>query len=142
MPPQVFLDLGQAFLADRRVLSAERTFAQLARNLADERPMKVKSRRYFFEKSGKRSEALVRYSRLLREAVRHSDVALMARVAKLNDKRDVTMSLSFYQRGLNLLFCTNTADDSRRHIEKHHGMVVRTQSRCLSKPMPIDVACW
>ncbi len=100
MPPQVFLDLGQAFLADGDVASAERTFA-LARNSADDRAYD-RAVAEIFEKSGKRSESLVRYERLLRTSP--SDVALMARVAKLNEQegRD-DVAFRFYLRGLNLL---------------------------------------
>ncbi|MCG8653911.1 MAG: hypothetical protein MI861_28995, partial [Pirellulales bacterium] len=100
MPPQVFLDLGQAFLADGDVASAERTFA-MARNLADERSYR-REVASIFEKAGKREEALQRYDRLLRTSP--SDVAMMARVAKLNEQlgRDQA-AYRFYTRGLNLL---------------------------------------
>ena len=100
MPPQVFLNLGQAFLDDGDTGSAERTFG-MARNLADPRGYQ-REVAAIFEKGGKLPEALVRYDKLLRTSP--SDVALMARVAKLNEQegRD-DAAFRFYQRGLNLL---------------------------------------
>ena len=100
MPPQVFLDLGQAFLSDGDTGSAERTFA-MARNLADPRgyQREVAS---IFEKGDKIPESLTRYEKLLRTSP--SDVALIARVAKLNEKEGKDdIAFRFYQRGLNLL---------------------------------------
>ncbi|MEO2017912.1 MAG: VWA domain-containing protein [Fuerstiella sp.] len=100
MPPQVFLDLGQAFLDDGDTKSAERTFG-MARSLADPRGYQ-REVAAIFEKGGKLTEALVRYDKLLRTSP--SDVALMSRVAKLNEqetKDDV--AFRFYQRGLDLL---------------------------------------
>ncbi|MDP6442493.1 MAG: hypothetical protein QF805_01760 [Pirellulaceae bacterium] len=101
MPPQVFLDLGQAFLAEGDVTSAERTFG-LARNLADERSYQ-RQVATIFEKAGRRAESLVRYERLLR--TNPSDVALIARVSKLNEQegRD-EVAARFYERGMDLLF--------------------------------------
>jgi tetratricopeptide (TPR) repeat protein len=100
MPPQVFLDLGQAFLDNGDTRSAERTFA-LARNLADPRGYQREVAE-IFEKAGRIPEALVRYDKLLRTSP--SDVALIARVAKLNEQvgKDEA-AFRFYQRGLNLL---------------------------------------
>ena len=100
MPPQVFLDLGQAFLDDGDSPSAERTFG-LARNLADPRGYQ-REVAAIFEKAGKIPEALVRYDKLLRTSP--SDVALIARVAKLNEQEAKDdAAFRFYQRGLNLL---------------------------------------
>ena len=100
MPPQVFLDLGKAFLDDGDTKSAERTFG-MARNLADPRGYQREVAE-IFERAGKIPEALERYDRLLRTSP--SDVALMARVAKLNEseKKDA-IAFRFYQRGINLL---------------------------------------
>lgn len=119
MPPQVFLDLGQAFLADGDVGSADRTFG-MARNLADERAYQ-REVASIFEKAGKRAEALVRYDRLLRTSP--SDVPLMARVAKLNEqegKDDV--AFRFYQRGLNLLLAQTpltTQEDTSKNTSSY-----------------------
>ncbi len=100
MPPQVFLDLGQAFLSDGDTKSAERTFG-MARNLADPRSYQ-REVAAIFEKAGKLPEALVRYDKLLRTSP--SDVALMARVAKLNEQESKDdAAYRFYERGLNLL---------------------------------------
>jgi Mg-chelatase subunit ChlD len=100
MPPQVFLDLGQAFLDNGDTPSAERTFA-LARNLADPRGYQREVAE-IFEKAGRIPEALVRYDKLLRTSP--SDVALIARVAKLNEQEGKDdAAFRFYQRGLNLL---------------------------------------
>lgn len=122
MPPQVFLDLGQAFLADGDVGSAERTFG-MARNLADERvyQREVAS---IFENAGKLPEALVRYDRLLRTSP--SDVALMARVAKLNEQDgNDAVAFRFYQRGLNLLLAqtplTTLEENSRSARYSYRG---------------------
>ena len=100
MPPQVFLDLGQAFLDDGDTKSAERTFG-MARNLADPRAYQ-REVAAIFEKAGKIPEALVRYDKLLRTSP--SDVALIARVAKLNEQDGQDeVAFRFYQRGLDLL---------------------------------------
>ncbi|MAI74119.1 MAG: hypothetical protein CMM01_24910 [Rhodopirellula sp.] len=100
MPPQVFLDLGKAFLDDGDTESAERTFG-MARNLADPRGYQREVAE-IFEKAGKIPEALARYDRLLRTSP--SDVPLMARVAKLNEsERKDAIAFRFYQSGLNLL---------------------------------------
>lgn len=100
MPPQVFLDLGKAFLDDGDTESAERTFG-MARNLADPRSYQREVAE-IFEKAGKIPEALARYDRLLRTSP--SDVPLMARVAKLNEsERKDAIAYRFYQGGLNLL---------------------------------------
>lgn len=100
MPPQVFLNLGQAFLADGDLESAKRTFS-MARNLADPRSYQREVAE-IFEKAGKLPEALVRYEKLLRTSP--SDVPLMARVAKLNEQEGKDeIALRFYQRGLDLL---------------------------------------
>ncbi len=100
MPPQVFLDLGKAFLDDGDTQSAERTFG-MARNLADPRSYQRQVAE-IFEKAGKIPEALARYDRLLRTSP--SDVPLMARVAKLNEsERKDAIAFRFYQSGLNLL---------------------------------------
>ncbi|MFN3193765.1 MAG: VWA domain-containing protein [Aureliella sp.] len=100
MPPQVFLDLGQAFLDDGDSKSAERTFG-MARNLADPRSYQ-REVAMIFEKAAKTPEALVRYDKLLRTSP--SDAALIARVAKLNEQvGEDSNAFRFYERGLNLL---------------------------------------
>lgn len=100
MPPQVFLDLGQAFLDDGDTKSAERTF-NMARNLADPRSYQ-REVALIFEKAAKTPEALVRYDKLLRTSP--SDVALIARVAKLNEQEGKDeIAFRFYKRGLELL---------------------------------------
>ena len=100
MPPQVFLDLGKAFLDDGDTQSAERTFG-MARNLADPRGYQREVAE-IFEKAGKIPEALDRYDRLLRTSP--SDVPLMARVAKLNESEEKDpIAFRFYQGGINLL---------------------------------------
>jgi len=100
MPPQVFIDLGQAFLNDGDLVSAKRTF-DLARNVVDERGYERQVAR-IFELTGHHGEALTRYDRLLRTSP--SDVDLIAKVAKLNEQegRDA-IAARFHQRGLNLL---------------------------------------
>ncbi|MEM7477715.1 MAG: hypothetical protein AAF483_22225 [Planctomycetota bacterium] len=100
MPPQVFLDLGQAFLDDGDTQSAIRTFS-MARNLADPRGYQ-REVALIFEKAGKASEALTRNDKLLRTSP--SDVALIARVAKLNEQEGKDdIAYRFYRRGLDLL---------------------------------------
>lgn len=100
MPPQVFLDLGKAFLDDGDVGSAERTFS-MARNHADERGYERDVAK-IFERAGRKKESLNRYDRLLR--TNPSDVALIARVAKLNEQEGKDdIAAKFYQRGFNLL---------------------------------------
>ena len=100
MPPQVFLNLGQAFLDDGDIESAIRTFS-MARNLADPRGYQ-REVALIFEKSKKLPEALARYEKLLRTSP--SDVPLMARVAKLNEQLGKDeIAFRFYQKGLDLL---------------------------------------
>ncbi len=100
MPPQVFLDLGQAFLDDGDVGSAERTF-MMARNQSDEQGYE-RNVAQIFEKAGRKKESLERYDRLLRTSP--SDVALIARVAKLNEQLgNDAVAARFYRRGFNLL---------------------------------------
>ena len=113
LPPEVFLDLGQAFLADGNSASAERTFG-MARNLADPRAYQ-REVALIFEKAGKTPEALERYDKLLRTSP--SDVSLIARVATLNEKeRNYEIAYRFYQRGLNLLLSQTplTTEESKK----------------------------
>ncbi|MHC5004015.1 MAG: hypothetical protein ACYTJ0_12910, partial [Planctomycetota bacterium] len=100
VPPQVFLDLGRAFLDDGDIRSASRTFS-LARNLPDERAYRRQVAEAF-EKASQRREALRVYERLLR--VSPSDVGLIAKVAQLHEQegRD-EVAYRFYERGLDLL---------------------------------------
>lgn len=100
MPPQVFIDLGRAFLDDGDLVNAKQTF-DLAKNVGDERGY-VRQVGRIFELTGHLGEALSRYDRLLRTDP--SDIGLIARVAKLNEQqgRDVIAS-RFYERGHNLL---------------------------------------
>ena len=73
-----------------------------------------------------------------------SDVALMARVAKLNEQegRD-DVAFRFYQRGLNLLLAqtplTTQEDTSKNTTAWSYDAIAMP-----TKPMPIDcsVACW
>ena len=104
LPPQVFLDLGQAFLQDGDTISAKRTFS-MAHNLTDTRGYQREVAK-IFENAGELSEALLRYDKLLRTSP--SDVALIWRVAKLNEQLGQNeVAFRFYQRGLNLLFSQN-----------------------------------
>ena len=117
LPPQVFLDLGQAFLGDGNTAGAERTFA-MARNLADPRAYQ-REVAMIFESAGKTPEALERYEKLLRTSP--SDVALIARVAKLNEQeRKCDVAFRFYQRGLNLLLAQTpltTGEKSKQAVK-------------------------
>ncbi len=117
MPPQVFLDLGQAFLDDGDAQSAERTFG-MARNLADPRGYQ-REVAMIFEKAGKTAESLERNDKLLRTSP--SDVALIARVAKLNEQESKDeAAFRFYQRGLELLLAqtpmTTQEDSSNKQV--------------------------
>ena len=115
MPPQVFLELGQAFLADGDDVSAERTFG-MARKLANERGYQREVAQ-IYEKAGKRAQALVRYERLLRTTP--SDVALMARVAKLNEQEAKdAVACRFYVRGLNLLIAQTPLTTAEKSSKK------------------------
>ena len=120
IPPQVFLDLGQAFLDDGDTSSAERTFA-MARNLADPRDYQ-RQVASIFEKADKIPESLVRYEKLLRTSP--SDVALIARVAKLNEKESKDdVAFRFYQRGLNLLLSQTplTSQEQAKQTSRYYG---------------------
>ena len=138
MPPQVFLDLGQAFLDDGDTQSAERTFG-MARNLADPRSYQREVAE-IFEKAGKIPEALARYDRLLRTSP--SDVPLMARVAKLNEsERKDEIAFRFYQGGLNLLLSQTplTTREAAKNTKNNYWSVNRDAYQTYSDELLIGM---
>jgi len=101
VPPQVYLDLGEAFLADDDAASATKTFA-LANDLPDY-PGFQRQAAGLFESAGFREEALALYKRVL--VARSSDVGLMVKVGELEEQegRDA-LAAGLYGRALELLF--------------------------------------
>jgi len=101
VPPQVYLDLGEAFLADDDAASATKTFA-LANDLPDY-PGFQRQAAGLFEGAGFREEALELYKRVL--VARSSDVGLMVKVGELEEQegRDA-LAAGLYGRALELLF--------------------------------------
>lgn len=101
VPPQVYLDLGEAFLKNDEARSAEKTFA-LASDLPDY-PNFQRQAAGLFEAAGFREEALALFKRVL--VARSSDVGLMVKVGELEEQegRDEVAS-GLYGRALDLLF--------------------------------------
>ena len=101
VPPQVYLDLGEAFLKDDDATSANKTFA-LARDLPDF-PGFQRQAAGLFEGAGFRDEALALYKRVL--VARSNDVGLMVKVGELEEQegRDDS-AVGLYTRALELLF--------------------------------------
>jgi hypothetical protein len=101
VPPQVYLDLGEAFLKDDDAKNATKTFA-LASDLPDY-PGFQRQAAGLFENAGFRDEALALFKRVL--VARSSDVGLMVKVGELEEQegRDAS-ALGLYRRSLELLF--------------------------------------
>jgi len=111
VPPQVYLELGEAFLAAREVANATKTFermsqlpeyAELERQIAEA-----------FEKSRYPREALRVYERILTRAP--SDIGLLAKMGELHEQlgRDDTAS-ELHRRGLDLVLERRPARKSVR----------------------------
>ncbi len=101
VPPQVYLDLGEAFLAGDEPDNAKRTF-RLASDLPDY-PLFQRQAASLFEQAGYRKEALRMYKRVL--VAQSSDVGLMVKVGELEeqDGRD-RVAEGLYRRALELLY--------------------------------------
>lgn len=100
VPPQVYLELGEAFLAAGEVINATKTF-----NQASQLPEFAELRRKIaaaFERAQYPKEALRIYEQIL--TVETSDVGLLCKVGELHEQlgHDDT-ALGLYRRGLNLL---------------------------------------
>lgn len=100
VPPQVYLDLGQAFLAADDVASASKTF-RLASDLPDYDAFQRRAAG-LFEGAGFREEALRTYERVL--VSQASDAGLLAKVGELHEQTgrdDVAHDL--YARAIELV---------------------------------------
>lgn len=100
VPPQVYLELGEAFLMAGEVVNATKTF-----NQASQLPEFAELRRKIasaFERAQYPREGLRVYEQIL--TVETSDAGLLCKVGELHEQlgRDDT-ALSLYQRGLDLL---------------------------------------
>lgn len=100
VPPQVYLELGDAFLRAGEVVNATKTF-----NQASQLPEFAEMQRDIaaaFEKAKYPKESLRVYERIL--SVETTDVGLMAKVGELHEQlgNDPT-SLELYERGIELL---------------------------------------
>lgn len=101
VPPQVYLDLGEAFLENDDAANAHKTFA-LASDLPDY-PSFQRSAAGLFESAGFREEALSLYKRVL--VARSSDVGLMVKVGELEEQEGKdAQAANLYMRALDLLF--------------------------------------
>jgi predicted negative regulator of RcsB-dependent stress response len=101
VPPQVYLDLGEAFLKQDDAANARKTFA-LASDLPDY-PNFQRQAAGLFDSAGFRETALSVYKRVL--VARSSDVGLMLKVGELEEHagRD-QVAAELYTRALELLF--------------------------------------
>lgn len=100
VPPQVYLDLGAAFLKSGAVSNAAKTFS-LARDVTDYDAFRMRTAN-LFEQQRYLREALRTYQRVL--SSRATDIGLMVKVGELHEQlgRD-TQARSLYLRGLDLL---------------------------------------
>lgn len=101
VPPQVYLDLGEAFLANDEPANAKRTF-RLASDLPDFEQFQRRTAG-LFEAAGYRKEALETYRRVL--VAQSSDVGLMVKVGELEEQggRD-RVAEGLYRRAIDLLY--------------------------------------
>ncbi|MEE2713733.1 MAG: hypothetical protein VX913_13245, partial [Planctomycetota bacterium] len=100
VPPDVYLDLGAAFLAGGEVVNASRTFSAASRLPEfDDLQRKIAGA---FETAGYSKEALRTYERVL--TVESQDVKLLAKVGELHERmgRD-EIALGLFERGLSVL---------------------------------------
>jgi len=105
VPPEVYLDLGDAFLDAGDEASAARTF-DLTREFPDGEMYQALSAERF-EKAGAIERALERYQSVL--AASPTDVPLMAKVAELTESLgDDAAAYGLYRRGYDLLFSRKT----------------------------------
>ncbi len=101
VPPQVYLDLGEAFLKSGDALSATKTF-RLANDLPDYSAFQRQAAG-LFEQAGFRDEALDLYKRVL--VAQSNDVGLMVKVGELEEQRGRdAAALRLYAESLELLF--------------------------------------
>ena len=111
VPPEVYMELGEAFLAAEEVVNATRTFQQMARL-----PEFAEMRRKIadaFERSGYPKEALKIYEEIL--SVEVGDTGLLLKVGELQEQigRD-DVALELYEKGLeNLLSRTPLSETGK-----------------------------
>ncbi len=100
VPPQVYLELGEAFLRSREVVNATKTFQRMSQlpEFGELQPQIAEA----FEKSRYPKEALRVYERIL--TVEPTDVGLLSKVGELQEQlgRD-DVALELYRRGLDLV---------------------------------------
>ncbi|MCB9913969.1 MAG: hypothetical protein H6828_02330 [Planctomycetes bacterium] len=118
VPPQVYLDLGEAFLKAGDPANAQKTF-----RLASDLPDYVTFQRQaagLFEQSGYRAEALDLYKRVL--IAQSNDVGLMVKVGELEeqDGRD-RVALQLYREALELLFSRQPLSRTKSEKEQKQG---------------------
>ena len=101
VPPQVYLDLGEAFLAGDEPANAAKTF-RMARDLPDYVSIQRRAAG-LFETAGYRPEALAMYKQAM--VAQSNDVGLMIKVGELEEQsgRD-DAAAELYGRALELLF--------------------------------------
>lgn len=118
VPPQVYLDLGEAFLRANDPQNAQKTF-RLASDLPDYEVFQRQAAG-LFEQAGFRDEALDLYKRVL--VAQSSDVGLMVKVGELeeqNGRDDVARRL--YGEALELLFSRQPLSRTKSEKEKQQG---------------------
>ncbi|MEC7584908.1 MAG: hypothetical protein VYE77_11370 [Planctomycetota bacterium] len=100
VPPQVYLDLGQAFLAGKEITNAVKTF-DLARDLADYAAFR-RQVAGLYQESGYLAQALRTYKQVLVGSP--SDIGLLMQVAGLEEQvgRDAP-ALELYRRAIDLM---------------------------------------
>ncbi len=118
VPPQVYLDLGEAFLKAHDPVSATKTF-RLASDLPDYAAFERQAAG-LFEQAGYRDEALALYKRVL--VAQSNDVGLMVKIGELQEQggRDEA-ALRLYREGLELLFSRQPLSTLKAKKEEKRG---------------------
>lgn len=122
VPPQVYLDLGDAFLKADDPLSATKTF-RLASDLPDY-PVFQRQAAGLFEQAGFRDEALDLYKRVL--VAQSSEVGLIVKVGELEEQegRD-GVAMRLYAEALELLFSRQPLRTLKAKEEHKQGSFFR-----------------
>lgn len=115
VPPDVYLDLGDAFLEEGDEASAARTF-DLTREFPDGELYQAQAAERF-EKAGFVDRALDRYQAVL--AASPTDVKLLAKVGELTESLgDDAAAIAMYRRAYDILLSRKTVFEGAREEEK------------------------
>jgi tetratricopeptide (TPR) repeat protein len=131
VPPDVYIELGEAFLASGEVGNATKTFNQASRlpEFAEMRRRMAQA----FETAGYPGEALRVYEKIL--SVENSDLSLITKVGELREQTGSdSVALDLYQRGLQSLldrsaFATTGNKDDLKPIDAKDRMLITRGNR-------------